>query len=113
MEVKFIYSKIQLEDAVKFISEHNEHVLGQVDRIKNSILTSMRELAKNFPVCYWISTMGYTVIADITSKESMDKDENIVSFEVLVNPSINNNIYVSDTQSEIIIFQKEEMEIIL
>jgi hypothetical protein len=86
MEIKISYSKIQLERAIEFIAEHNDSFYGQVDYIRQSILESIEQLAKD-PQATYLGTMGFTLIAD-REIENLDCDENIVRIDILVDPAL-------------------------
>lgn len=98
MDVKIIYSKEQLEATVEFISTHNSHFLGKKAYIRESILKSMRRIAKDPE--QWVSgTMGYMLWGD-REFEGMDSDENIIHFDIAVNPSLD---FTDDTYIEEIV----------
>jgi len=88
MEVTIIYSKVQLEAAVDFISENNLAFLGKKTHIRESILEHVRELAERFPDLNSIGTMGYTILASIEEEEGIDHDRNLMLIEILVDPGL-------------------------
>ena len=88
MEVKWGYSKSQLEAAVRFISAHNDSFTGQEEHIRNSLLDAAKRLVNQFPDSNWLSTMGFHVSASIDDIESMDSDENEVFIEFWVDPAL-------------------------
>lgn len=96
MEVTVVYSKTQLEKAVQFIGHHNRHFIGQFDTIRGFILRTIQEMTQRFPNAGWLSTAGYTVVADVSSVEGMDNDENKVYYEIWVDPSIGDDSFMSD-----------------
>lgn len=100
MEVKYSYSKTQLEETVKYISRKNEHFQGQKDYIRNEIMRTMDELAKNSESLF-AGTMGFIVIAD-REFEGIDGDSNTVLFEFVVNPALCMDIDAEDYIEEII-----------
>lgn len=87
MEVKLEYSPVQLEAAVKFISENNPVWHGEIASIRDSIEDGMREIVEEFPHLLSLSTMGYMLIAHII-EEDLDEDENSVHIEILVDPAV-------------------------
>lgn len=100
MEVKISYSKAQLEEAVRFISRNNEHFQGKIDYIRNTILDNMKEIAAD-PERWMGGTMGYTLVGD-REDEGIDSDENIITFEILVDPNLGNDIDPEDWITETI-----------
>jgi len=91
MRVKVIYSKEKLEAAVNYIAMFNPFFKGQKTYIKESILESAKKLAKAvLPNDYTFSsgTMGYTVIIDSVTLESVDEDDNEVWIDILVDPAL-------------------------
>jgi hypothetical protein len=94
MEIRISYSQTQLDSAVKFISENNEHFYGQDDYIRKSILEYMERMAKD-PNSTFIGTMGFTLIGD-REFEDLDNDENVVRVEILVDPGLGNDDMYSD-----------------
>lgn len=101
MEVKYTYSKVQLEAAVQFIGRHNEHFENRFDYIRKSILDNMKELAEHFPNCYYIGTMGYLISADVVSEEDIDNDENSVMFDITVDPAVGIDKWDSDNTVDV------------
>lgn len=91
MEIKYTYSKVQLEAAVQFIGTHNEFFENKFDHIRQSILDNMKDLAERFPDCYYIGTMGYLISGDVISEEDIDNDENTVMFDITVDPAVGKN----------------------
>lgn len=87
MQVFIMYSRPQLETAIKFISKNNETFRGQVDYIRASIMQTMKELALN-PDQTSGGTMGYTIIAD-KEFEGIDTERNFCFMEILVDPALN------------------------
>jgi hypothetical protein len=94
MEINLIYSKIQLEDAVNFISKNNPNFLGEKEYIRNKIISSMESLAKEENVSY-VASMGFLLISDF-NYESMDNDENSCRIEIFVDPSLGYDFLESD-----------------
>lgn len=103
MEVKFTYSRKQLEAAVKFIGTNNPSFIGHFKHIRDSILSHMHELAAQFPNSQYIATMGYQVRGDILSQESIDEEANIVMFEIAVDPSLSQDTWGNDDAIDTII----------
>lgn len=103
IEVKWTYSKSQLEAAVKFISKHNENFYGKDDYIRESILGSMHRIVEGYPNTTHIATMGYIITYSVDSLESMDDDETTLSVEVWVDPTLgardwsNNSDWITQT----------------
>lgn len=91
MEILYSYSNIQLEEAVQFIGTHNKYFLGAFDKIRQSILENMNDLALKFPNCEFIGTMGYYIIAEIVSEENIDEDINSIMFDITVDPAVSIN----------------------
>ena len=89
MEIKWGYSKSQLEAAVKFISANNEAFTGQIDYIRNSMLDTAKRLVERFPDVHWMATMGYMVTLRIEEIESMDADSNEAFIEFTVDAGLN------------------------
>jgi hypothetical protein len=100
MEVKISYCKTQLEAAVKFIARNNEHFLGQKDFIRDEILKHMKKIAAD-PEQWWGGTMGYTLIGDRID-ESIDFDQNEITFEILVDPNLGADVEENDWVNEVI-----------
>lgn len=100
MEVKISYSQPQLEAAVRFIARNNEHFRGQKDYIREEILKHMRRIAAD-PEQWWGGTMGYTLIGDRID-ESIDFDQNEITFEILVDPNLGADIDEDDYVQEVI-----------
>jgi len=86
MEVKVNYSTTELENAVKFIATHNTNFIGQYDYIRDRIISFMNEMAIQ-PDSWSRGTMGFYLIAD-REDEGMNRDDNFISFEILVNPAL-------------------------
>lgn len=95
MEVKVSYCPEQLEAAIKYISSHNNNFLGQDDEIRETIMSSLRNLINDFPHSNYRSTMGFVIIAADIETESMDCDENLLRIEFLVDPSLSNKNFES------------------
>lgn len=97
MEVIFKYSKIQFDDAVKFISINNKNFHGKVKYIQDSILDAMRNVAGKFPETSWESTMGFTVYSEFLADEDLDNNNNLVFITILVDPSLKkDDAFISD-----------------
>ena len=103
MEVKYNYSKVQLDAAVQFIGDHNEYFIGQYDYVRKSMLNSMQDLAEQFPDCYYRGTMGYIIMGEVVSEESMDEDDNVVLFSILVDPAVTRDKWEEDDSTYVII----------
>ena len=86
-EIKILYSKIQLEKTAKFIALHNRTIFP-IDDVIKSIHDCMNNIVTNFPNCEWSATMGFIVMAEVLSEESIDDDYNIVHFEFYVDPAL-------------------------
>lgn len=97
MKLRITYSNIQLEECVKFISEHNKFFNGQSDYIRNNIRNNMLDLANQFPRCTYLGTMGYCIECFIEAEEGIDEDVNLLRFEFYVNPAVSLDI---DTVTE-------------
>lgn len=97
MKLRLSYSNNQLEACVEFISTHNLHYLGQKDHIRQSIRGNMFDLARRFPNCTYLATMGYSIECFIEAEEGMDEDRNVLRFEFYVDPSVSRDI---DTVTE-------------
>lgn len=97
MEVRITYSKEQLDAAVEFISTHNSYFLGKKDYIRESILKSMRRIAKD-PEQWINGTMGYVLWGE-REFEGMNNDENTVHFDISVNPALDceEDTYIEET----------------
>lgn len=113
MKVKYVYSKVNLDATVKFISTHNKWFIGKPDYVRQSIINGMQQLAEQFPNCYYSGTMGYLISGSVDSEESMDKDENIVTFSLSVDPSVTDDDKWEefDTMEVVIDFNPEEVRI--
>lgn len=89
MDVKVVYSQLQLEYAVGFLSVNNSSFLGQENEIRQTILNEINHLVGD-PNIPFVSVMGFTLISDWTFA-GIDFDENICHIEILVDPSINDD----------------------
>lgn len=98
MKVVYSYSKIQLEEAVKFISKYNEFFIDRDNEIRSLIIESMDEMAGKFPDCGISATIGFHIDSEIFSEESIDCDENDVYFHIFVDPSMLNDSGADDIQ---------------
>jgi hypothetical protein len=110
MEVKFTYSKLQLEATVRFIGTHNKNFIGRYNYIRDRILEKMNDLAQKFPACEWIGTMGFIISADVVSEESIEKDKNIVIFELLVDPAVSQGKWCDNDFVEVIVEVKSNVK---
>lgn len=106
MKVKLIYSKPQLEAAVRFIARNNENFKGQKDFIRSSILDHMREIATN-PEQWSGGTMGYMLLGDRVD-EGIDSDVNSITFDIWVDPAISS---LWDGVEEIVEASEESVEV--
>lgn len=88
MEIRWGYSKSQLEAAVKFISANNDSFHGKDDYIRASMLGTAKKLVERFPDIHWMATMGYHVSLRIEAIESMDEDTNEAFIEFNVDPGL-------------------------
>jgi hypothetical protein len=104
MEVKIIYSKPQLEAAVRFIARNNEHFRGQKDFIRDEILKHMKQIAAD-PESWSGGTMGYHLLGDRTD-EGIDNDENSIMFDILVDPNLGYDLDESDYAEEVIVAEE-------
>lgn len=86
MKVKLQYSPSQMWDAINFLAARHPSDIGPW-YIHDSIKESMNEMVEKFPHLLQISTIGYTLIADI-SEESLDNDENLIAITILIDPSV-------------------------
>jgi len=106
MEVKVYYSKIQLEDTIKFIITNNSTFKNKYDIVKESINSCINDIVNFYPKYTSISTMGFTVIISDEEHEDLDNDDNIINIDILVDPSLGNmlkhNIDPEDDNVEII-----------
>src|ERR1041385_6979289 len=96
MATKIIYSPIEVEDAASFLAKNNPHFINQFDHIKNTILLYLYRLSiTNYIDPYtqrscditYISTMGFTIVAYLRSKENFDSDTNIIGASITVTPT--------------------------
>lgn len=99
MDVRFIYSKTQLEATVDFIAANNKSFIGRHSYIRESLLSHMIELASKYPDCYYIGTMGYLISGDVLSQEDIESDINLVMFDISVDPSLSSDNRWSDGDS--------------
>lgn len=99
-EVKYSYSKPQLEAAVKFIARHNQHFLGQTDYIRKSIIENMERIAMT-PEDWLSGGMGYTLWGD-REDEGINSDYNSITFQISVDPDLGNDPDSSDYIEEVI-----------
>jgi len=88
MFVTVVYSKEQLEAAVKFVAENNLAFKGKKDYIRKSIQASINELVVKFPDLNSISTMGYTIMGSAEEVEGIDHDTNKLLVEIMVDPGL-------------------------
>lgn len=88
MEIKVVYSKIQLESTVDFIATHNPSFLGQHDVIRKSIMSTIQSIISKYPDIIWSGTMGYYVWISMEELEGIDSDENILRVEFMVEPAV-------------------------
>lgn len=86
MKIKILYSKIQLEAAVKFLAASNPYFYNQDSYIRSSIIDHINELTINNESNFG-GTMGYTLILD-RSFEDIHNDINKVYIDILVDPSV-------------------------
>lgn len=100
MEIRIEYSVQQLEDTVKFIATNNKHFLGQTDKIRDTLISIMHEMAK--PNANYIQgTMGFLIIAD-KIHEGIEFDQNVCHFEFYVDPSLSRDHTESDYEDKVI-----------
>jgi hypothetical protein len=88
MFVTVVYSKEQLEAAIKFIAENNRAFKGKKDYIRKSIQSSINEMLVKFPDLNSISTMGYHIIGSVEEVEGIDHDSNRLMVEIMVDPGL-------------------------
>jgi hypothetical protein len=91
MEVTIQYHKAQVEEAIRYLALNNKSFLGENDYIRQSIYRSFHELVYDFLSINYrkvISNCGYVIIATVHSKEGIDYDENVLSLQVYVDPSM-------------------------
>lgn len=88
MFVTVVYSKEQLEAAVKFVAENNLAFKGKKDYIRKSIQSSINELVAKFPDLNSIATMGYTIMGSAEEVEGIDHDTNTLLIEIMVDPGL-------------------------
>ncbi len=87
MEIELTYNYLELEEAVKFISENNHAFLGQTEYIRKTIINHMRRLAFQLDSS-WSGTMGYLLLVVDRELEGIDDDHNSVSIEIYVDPGL-------------------------
>ena len=86
MEVKIIESKKQWDAAVDFIAQYNENFIDKHDYIRERIINSMETTA--LAPGEWITgTMGYVLWGD-RMDENLDSDENVIRFDISVDPAL-------------------------
>ena len=103
MEVSWNYSKSQLDAAVRFISSNNKHFLDKDSIIRAELLECAKSLVRDFPNVNHRATMGFLVLADVTSIESIDEDINELFIEFWVDPALGTrNWDDSDYFSEVV-----------
>jgi hypothetical protein len=107
MEVRVIYSKKQLEAAVKFIAKYNENFLGQTEYIRKHIVEHMRLVALE-PAQWLAGTMGYVLWGD-REDEGIDSDENSIRFDISVDPALAINAWNLDDMVENIVTDEENI----
>lgn len=95
MEVLLYYNESQLEAAVSFIAENNPSYYNQRDDIRKSIQNNLQQIVEKFPNLSSVSTMGYTILAEIDTEEGIDFDENALFVDILVDPSLGSKVWVS------------------
>lgn len=88
MFVTVVYSKEQLEAAVRFVAENNRAFKGKKDYIRKSIHSSINDLVSKFPNLSSVSTMGYTIIGSAEAVEGIDDDVNTLMVEIMVDPGL-------------------------
>lgn len=88
MEVKLQYSKIQMEETVKFLAKNNPAYINRYDGIRSSIWNHINELVERFPHMTGVATMGYWIEASIESVEGIDDDENVLHLEFWVDAAV-------------------------
>lgn len=93
MKLEINYSKVQLEEAVKYISKYNPSFMGADDYVRKSILKNIKEMACSGSTV--TASMGWIIIADEIS-ESIESDTNIVGFTISVDPAIGIALYDED-----------------
>lgn len=102
MKIRIEYSKTQLDECVKFISDHNLSFQGRESYIRDSILSNVRELANKFPDGTFISTMGYSIQAFVESMEGIDEDVNVLRLEFMVDPAVSMDYEYATEDIEVI-----------
>lgn len=107
MEVRVVYSKIQLDATVNFIAEHNQAFLGRHDYIRASILRHISEMAAKFPHMTGVGTMGYMIERGDVEEEGIDDDENFMRIEFSVDPAVGSDGQYLDEDNVERIFQTE------
>ncbi len=103
MKVKLQYSPSQMWAAINFITANNHNVDIGPWYIHDSIKDSINEMVEKFPHLLQISTLGYTLIANIV-EESLDNDENIIEITILIDPAISKDL---ETTYEIFDIKRE------
>lgn len=80
------YCEEDLNSAVDFISENNPFFKGEKNFIKNRIIDSMKNMAKDPDEAY-TGTMGFLLICE-RQMEDMDNDQTICHFDIFVDPNV-------------------------
>lgn len=100
MKVKYSYSKIQFDNAVEFIAKNNKHFIGNHKEVSSTILQMMEDMAGKFPHSTLMATMGFTILADVFSEESMDYEDNSLHLEILVDPALSEDSWDDEDRQE-------------
>lgn len=107
MKIKYTYSEINFKYTVDFIAKHNEFFLGKTQEVEESLIEEMESMIKKFPEISWRSTMGFLILAEVYSKESVTTDSNYVNFNFYVDPSVSQDRFsTDDTQTKYITYTK-------
>lgn len=99
MKIDLRYNSLQLEEAVRFIARSNSVFLGQEEYIRDSIITSMKNLAFKLDSS-WTATMGYLLLVIDRELEGIDEDCNSVYIEIYVDPSVSKKTYSGEEMVE-------------
>jgi hypothetical protein len=105
MNVRIIYSAKQLDATVKYIAKYNSNFKGQHAFIRQSLLNDMKEIALA-PLEWTRGTMGYMISGD-REDEGIDSDENIIRFDILVDPALALDAWDLDDMVEEVVSEEE------
>lgn len=88
MEVRVLYSEDAMRAAAKYVAQHDPFFHGREEDVLHSIQLSIQDLVDHYPKMSYVHRSGVYVWMMDFEQEGVDRDDNIMQVEFMVDPMI-------------------------